>query len=215
MPQTIEALILFLFFIVPGFIAREIISFRLPRKVKSDFESFLDYLVLGTGNLVFNLFVFFIIHLLDNNYSILLSNSLSENINRLFGLSPLLFVLLILLYVFILPYCIGTLLSLIQGFIYERSKFNFYQNAWDEFINKTDPVCLYIIMKNEDLICGNYGNNSFVSTAERNRDVFLEKEVLLDKSGQILGVIKDSKGIYVRLDEIAYFRVLSYIEEEE
>ena len=235
--DSIDALIIILAIIVPGYITRFTISMTRVREEKTEFENLIDSIVFGSINTL--LFLFPILYLwkikIINLPSGFHYDSLLKNIFDI--VKPHTFATLpfCIFYLFVVPILIGWLLGKWKGTIkipyylyifvplvwilkiikiiifWGKSvdvKNNPFPSAWDEFFSGTGPVTLYIKLKSGEKICGIYGEESRVSTNPKLRDIYLEKEILLNKNGSLSGIIENRKGLWVNCEEIEYFRVL-------
>lgn len=114
---------------------------------------------------------------------------------------------------FLLPIFLGIFIGKSDGKIklfkleIKLFKLNPYPQAWDEFFANRKPVSIYMILKNGNKICGIYGVKSRASTNLKNKDLYLEKEIFLDKDGAIQGIIENSEGLWISKEEISYFHV--------
>jgi len=214
-PSTIESLLIVLFIVAPGYIVRETISYIIPKQEKSEFENILDSIIYG----FFNFLIFFIIVILFWKIGIVkkpeyfsFGNHLKQDILNIIKYDTCKFIVGILFYAFIFPILIG--IGLGKYFGNERRHINPFPSAWDEFfIKTTDPVILYIILKDKSRICGIFGTKSCASTNPKQRDIYLEKEIILDQDGNIEGIKEGNTGLWVNRDDIVYFKVLPYKEE--
>lgn len=230
MPTTFEALIIILFIVVPGYICREIISLNIPKQEKTEFENLIDSIVLG---FIISVIVFLIFTFLDLSFNIIkipvvsyeewveiinnTENSFIRFVLYIINQNKICSLLIIISQCFLLPIFLGIFIGKSDGKIklfkleIKLFKLNLYPQAWDEFFANTEPVTIYITLKNNNKICGIYGVKSRTSTNPKNKDLYLEKEIFLDKDGAIQGIIENSEGLWINKEEISYFQVLPEI----
>jgi uncharacterized membrane protein YraQ (UPF0718 family) len=123
----------------------------------------------------------------------------------------LILVVLTLITATITAYCIG--------FIYQKRIFlwpakNLFklktidptETAWDWLFLQAKPFLLQITLKDGVEIYGLYGENSFISSKEDDRDIFLEYQYKVGKGGQYEQV-DDNEGIYIPRDSIKFFAI--------
>lgn len=213
MPETIDSLIIILAVIAPGFLMREAISLYRPREERTEFETILDSIILG----FFNSSIFIILVILFWKLKIVLlpcidiNSSFFVNLKYIIYNYPFKFIIFSITYLFAMPIIIGWGFGKWIGFI---RRLNPFPSAWDEFFINTPRVTLYLILKNGNKICGTFGKKSRASTNPKYRDLYLENEILLDKGGKPIGLIKNS-GLWINRDEISYFKILPYYYEEK
>lgn len=223
MPKTIEALLLILAIIAPGYLMREAISLSRPREEKSDFENILDSIILGFLNsLIFILLLIFLWKLnIIKLVSFSFDKSFFQNVIIIIKNDAWKFATFLFGYIFLVPSLLGWLLGKWKGSItlfkkkIEIAKINPYPSAWDEFFTNTYPVTLYIVLKSGEKICGTFGKKSKASTNPKQRDIYMEREISLDKDGNVSGIIQGESGLWIHRDEISYFKVLPLYEFKE
>lgn len=80
-------------------------------------------------------------------------------------------------------------------------------DAWTYQFSKRKSCYLMVHLKDNTVIYGWYGENSFVSTTPGNKDMFIEKVYNVDP--EKWKEIKDLSGVYINADEIAFIEFMN------
>jgi hypothetical protein len=198
---------------------RESISLSRPKEERSEFENILDSIVLGVINSLIFLCIFitlwkFGLMKIPNNISY--DKSFLYNASIFIKNNPWILIILLFLYIFI-PFLMGYFIGKWDYNIgkYKLVRINSFPSAWDEFFTNTTNCTLYIFLRNGTKVCGTFGQLSRASTNPKQRDIYLEKEILLDNDGNIKEINESSNGLWINRDDIIYFKVLPYYVKEK
>jgi len=179
-------------FLLPGFIIKTIIDTLNPPKRERDATLFLSYLAYSLVNLALC------------SWAYMLANPLADNECNL----PIYWLVLLGITI------VGTVFtSIIIGFLKHRRilhelakklKFNVIDptpTAWDYWFHKADLSFVVVTLKDGKQIHGFYGVNSFASSDQQERDLFLEKVYAELADGSMITTYENN-GIYISKDMI-------------
>ena len=228
MPTTLEALIIIISIILPGYLIATAWSWVIPTENKSDNQSLFDYIAWG---FIYTFFVSIILikiwpwQRIIKPVKLSLNEDFLKNLLLIFFNNPkksIAFVILFAVGSLLLGFILGKFLSNWQGGLWipilnkriPIFRVNQFSNAWDELFFRTGHCTLYFIFKDGSKVCGIFHNDSRASASPWQKDIYLEKEILLDKDGNIKYPI-EGKGLWINKDEIKYFKILPNIEIKE
>ena len=193
-----DKLILFIAFVMPGFISIKIYDLlSYGNKVKSA-ESIIDAITYSSLN--YALFAM-PIWLVETN-----------NLNIYF---PFLYVLFYFIVLFISPILIAWMWQKLR-------KSNFFQTQmthpiakpWDYVFSQRKSYWVKITLKNGKLIGGKYAENSFSSSYPEEEQLYLEETWIMKDNGGFDRPKKRTSGILISSNEILYIEFIQYREEK-
>jgi len=197
---TFDAVFYTAIFILPGFIIKTIINVLNPPKKEKDATLFLSYLTYSLVNLALCSWAYVLVSPLSD----------SECTLHLYWLALLGITI------------VGSIVaSIIIGFLkYHRvmyklaQKFSFNvidptPTAWDFWFHKTEPSFVVVTLKDGSQIHGWFGSNSFASSDEQERDLFIEKIYHKLDDGS-MKTIPESCGIYISKDIVKFIEFINY-----
>jgi hypothetical protein len=79
-------------------------------------------------------------------------------------------------------------------------------SSWDWLFSRSENIQMVITFKDNSVICGWYGKNSFTSSDPNERDMFVEYTYKIDENGNYQDD-PESKGIYISKDQIKYIDI--------
>ncbi|MGA8073745.1 MAG: DUF6338 family protein [Candidatus Acidiferrales bacterium] len=74
--------------------------------------------------------------------------------------------------------------------------------AWDHYFRKSESCWVVATLKSGKLVAGLYGPNSAASSYPAEEDIYLERLCKLSASGKMEGLIENSRGGIIRMDEV-------------
>lgn len=183
----IDKLVLFIIFILPGFISLMIYDYLIP-SVKRDFsKSIIEIICFSTLNFIA---LSFLIYLnLNHKYY--------ENCLIIFYLSLLLIFIIMPALWPIIFVRLTTTKFFNKYFIHPVSK------PWDYFFGKKEAAWVIVHLKNGNMIGGLYSSNSFASSYPNKEQIYLEEIWKLDENGVFLYKIDRTKGVIILGDDIS------------
>lgn len=81
--------------------------------------------------------------------------------------------------------------------------------AWDRVFSKAEPSWIIVTFKDQSQVTGWYGSDSYVSSDPDERDLFISSTVRTNEKGE-LEIAENSGGVYIRIDEI---KTIEFIAE--
>jgi hypothetical protein len=183
--------IIFLAFVIPGFLSMRMYGLLLPGDEPSLKENVLEALAFGIANFV--IMYWAIAFLIDPESS---------------GRSRLLNYVLIVLTFFIAPLVWPVLLKLILG---QLAKWNIvlygYRNAWDDFFLRREPCWIIVHLKDGRRIGGWFGANSYAGLYPNSGYLSLEELWRLDEDGSFIEKIPQSRGVILRPEDYHFIEL--------
>ncbi len=200
MVGTVEALIILIFFIAPGYIITTIINRRVNPIEYSEPRLVLVSLIYS----IFN-------HIIVAYWTVQIYIYYKEQ--TLFSTHITYFIVWTILTAFIVPLVIGTLLSLLletkflQNFLrfFNFAKENRIVNAWDYIFLKEEGNWIIVHLKSGDKIYGKLGKKSFISLLHENHDIYLEELYNYNKNDDSFNKkFEGTNGAWISSDDISW-----------
>jgi len=183
-----NSILLFVFFFLPGFVSLKIWSLFHRRKEVSQHALIYDC-------------VFFSIV----NFALLSPIAIPFFVYGWYKIHPLLLALFILLYSLVAPVFWPFLWSFL---INKKCLYRFFQlpyaTSWDYFVHQRKSCFMLIHLKDDSMIGGYYGQNSYASTSPDEQSVYLEKVYKIKPDGTFGEQIQDSFGLVISKDDYKY-----------
>lgn len=183
---SIDKLILFLFFFVPGFVSLKFYRILFAEE-KVDFSKSL-YESIGISCINFSIF-FWIIYYINKPDFV--------------DSHPFLYYLTTVSIVFITPIILTWLLSkILSSKIFQKHFVSPVKTPWDWHFSKRQAFWVIVTLKDRRKIGGKYGLNSSASAYPRPKEIYIEDVWKLDKDYKFIESIKRNKGILISEDNI-------------
>lgn len=214
MPTTLEALLIFLYLLTPGYVVLFITQHYVAHTIE---PAQLKYvIVLGLLGFIIHLPVYpFWTHRIMDYY---LADTLSSHRQEVFLWSCLVVVFW------------PTLAGLIVGWLMMRPKIDAMldriglsyvdrlPSAWDWVIREEGPAYVKIFMRDGSSFGGVFADRSIASIAPQQRDVFLERVWLLDEDGNFRSEAPGNTGVWIAheaIGRIEFYRSEAHGSEEQ
>ena len=182
-----DKLILFLLFVIPGFISLKFYELVIPNERKDSSKQIIDAIAYSCINYAILLIPIIHIEAMRKNNEV---NSIGYYLFYLF--------------VFIVAPIIWVLI-----FKWLREK-DFFQKIaphptlkpWDYVFRQRKPYWIKITLKNGKIVGGKYSINSFASSSPVKEQIYLEESWIINDKGGFERKKNDSEGIIIMSDEI-------------
>ncbi|MBU1233295.1 MAG: hypothetical protein KKD01_01265 [Proteobacteria bacterium] len=186
-------LIIFIAFVVPGFIAIKAYELLSPSRYTDSSKQIIDAISYSCLN-----------------YAILLWPIYLVETSKLHTSNPHLYILFYIFVMFVFP------LFLVFGWKHLR-QFEFIQNhvphptqkPWDFVFGQRLTYWVTVTLKNGEKIAGMYGPNSFASSAPADEQIYLEEYWLLNKDGGFERPVDQTAGILILSSEIVSVELMN------
>jgi hypothetical protein len=183
---TIDKLVLFLFFFVPGFLALKFYQIVFADE-KVDFSKSL-YEAIGISCINFAFFFWIIYYINKPSYY--------EN-------HPFFYYILTITLIFITPLLLTWLWSrIIKTKIFGKFFVSPEKVPWDWHFSKRESYWIIVTLKDGRKIGGKFGKNSMASASPKPKEIFIEDIWKLDKKCKFIASIKRNQGILITEDII-------------
>lgn len=192
---SFDAVFYTIIFLIPGFVIDLTLSIFIPRKLEDLQVSLLRFLTFSCFN---HAMWSWLIYLIFFTEQILLSD---------FFIAFSIFII-----IFISPILIGVVLGYFNQKewikkILERLGLNTISvipTSWDYKFNKiAEPVWLLVTLKDGSTVAGYFGTNSFASSINSERDLYIEEIYKIDNDG-LWQKITPSSSVLIKGEEIKY-----------
>lgn len=188
---TADKLILFLAFVIPGFISIKAYQLVFPGTKRATSDQLIDAIAYSSVN-----------------YAILIFPILSIENGSLKNTCSFLYYLFYVFVLFLAP----IIWVLIWKFL--RTSDFFQRNAphptakpWDYVFSQRKPYWVKITLKDGTIIAGRYADKSFSSSAPSEEQIYLEETWLLNNRGGFERVKNNSAGVIILSSEISYIEL--------
>lgn len=183
---SIDKLVLFLFFFVPGFLALKFYQLLFADE-KVDFSKSL-YEAIGISCINFSIF-FWIIYYINK----------PEYIES----HPFYYYLITLTIIFITPLLITWILGkIVKAKSFQKYFVNPEKVPWDWFFSKRDSYWIIVTLKDGRKIGGKFGLNSRASASPKLKEIYIEDIWRLDNKFKFIESIKRNRGVIITEDNI-------------
>jgi hypothetical protein len=201
MPTSIQAVIVIVIFLMPGFVASRVISYTYPSSEPSDARLILTAITLSCFN-----------------YAIL-SWLLVLSWRKLWYQNTAFLVFLVLLTLLISPVLIGLGLVKLAATNWLRSFRHTFRiphpdpKAWDHFFRRGMPCWVVATLRSGRVIGGLYGSNSFASSYPSAEDLYLEQLCNMTPEGMMAGLTALTVGGIIRMENVELLELFEYEPE--
>ncbi len=218
MPTTLEAVLILIFLLVPGFLALQMIKAPLPSTMLP--QTHLLILVLLLSVLSHMLAVPLTFPLMADRvgeFSAESGNIMLGSIVRFDWILFIWMIVMVLAWPIFVGWSVGKLLrwGRLQRFwgFFGISLVKLTPNGWDWFFLTQGQGC-WVIAETEKgrFVGGEFGTESFVSVAPHRKDIFIEREYYIDEDRSFGEPIPDSIGLWVNSESIKalhFYRVMA------
>ena|ERR1700735_2498584 len=202
MPTSIQAVLVVIVFLIPGFVASRILSYAYPASEPSDARLILTAIMHSCINYALLSWLF------------ILSWKKAWYSNTAF------LVFLTLLTLFVMPVLSGLILVRVAetkclGKL--REMFGLphpVPKAWDYFFRRRIPCWVVATLKTGRVIGGFYGQKSFASSYPAEEDLYLEQLCNMAPDGTITGLTELSIGGIIRMQDVELLELFEYEEKD-
>jgi hypothetical protein len=202
MPTSIQAVIVITLFLMPGFIARWVVSSVYPTSEPSEGRLVLTAISLSCANYAV--------------WSWLLVLSWQKHWYENDAVLAFLAVLIL----FLSP-VVGTLafvkLAQTASFRSARETFGIRHpspKAWDYFFGRGTPCWVIATLKSGRVIGGYYGTGSFASSFPNAEDLYLELLCDMTPEGRLNGITSLTLGGIIRMEDVQLLEFFAYVPQE-
>lgn len=199
----LDALTLFLYFVVPGFIALKTYDLLVPSEPRDFGKSIIEIIA-------FSMFNWALLFWLVTPGGLAFQQQ-----------HPRWYVLVSYLLVFVAP-----VLLAYAGYLVRRSRLAFlprwtrvrltdvHPTAWDYFFDRPQPCFMLFHLKSGEVLGAAYSNRSFTTAFPHPPTIYVEQLWVVDpQTKAFLGKIEQSIGAYIRMEDCLYIEM--YAEKEE
>lgn len=179
-------LLLFVLFIMPGFISMRVYRLFHPSTDSDTSKIIIDVVSYSCINCSLLLVPIYLIE----NYSVFLTH-------------PILYYIFYFFALIIIPVMLPIILLFIRNInIIKKVLPHPMGRAWDYFFSTRQQCWILVTLKNGKKYGGFYGSNSFASSSPEPEQIYLEKHWALDEDGDFDHELKDTLGIVILTNDI-------------
>lgn len=184
---TIEKLLFFIVFFIPGFISIKVYDLMIPGERRNFSDSLFQVIAYSIFNFVIFSWLIYIIYA---------NNLVIEKTG--------LFVFLVFLIIFIFPILLPIILLEITKLSF-ISKYIIHpiQKPWDYVFGKREAHWIIVHLKDGRKISGRYDTESFASSFPAEEQIYLQEVWILDDEGGFKEPVERTSGIIILKDEIS------------
>jgi len=208
-----EALTLFLYFVVPGFVAIQVYDAIVPSERRNFGESVIQVV---SYSLITNVLLFWTFPIL----SAINAPAFRSAQAWAYVLGNAVF---IALSVFLVPSALalavynsrtgrsGFFNRVLRRFGVQHVALDPMPTAWDKFFSRRDPCFIIFHMKNGDLIAGAFSTKSFASAYPAEQQVYVEQLLTIDKGTKTLGLMDHplgQAGVIIKFEDCDYIETI-------
>ncbi|WP_201510401.1 DUF6338 family protein [Psychrobacter alimentarius] len=190
----IDKLILFIAFVIPGFISIKAYQLLCPGSERNTSDQLIDAIAYSSIN-----------------YALLFSPIITIESGSLKNVHPSLYYMFYVFVLFVAP------IIWVLVWRYLRTKEFFLRNAphptkkpWDYLFSQRKPYWVEVFLKNGNVIAGLYANNSSASSAPAPEQIYLEETWIMDADGKFERAIADTAGVIILTSEISHIEFRKY-----
>jgi len=192
-----DKLLLFIAFVIPGFISLKIYELLNPGIQKESSKQIIDAVTYSCVN-----------------YAILLWPILAVERSALGKESPNLYAAFFLVVLFLAPIIWALLWQWVRTIKFiQKAIPHPTQKPWDYVFSKREPYWVKVVLKDGTKIGGKYSGNSFASSAPADEQIYLEETWIVNDKGGLERKKKQTAGAIILSKEIAFIELIKYSEE--
>jgi len=204
MPQSINAVVVIILFIIPGFITDSIIALTIPRAKRESTEIILTAITFSCVN--YAIFSWLILLMILKGFP------LKYEVWFIFSWLGILL---------IGPVIEGFAFNwLVNSKLYRRI-FSFLKlknirlipKSWDYHFGKEEPYWILLTLKDGKKIGGFFGTHSFASSFPAEEDLYIEELWVIDEEGKFVQPIENSGGCLIRRNDINFIEFFKLSEK--
>jgi len=189
----IDKLMLFIAFVIPGFIAIKCYQLIFPGTEQPTSEKLVDAIAYSSIN-----------------YALLILPIIAVENSQLNSVCPFLYYLFYIFVLFLAP------IIWVLVWKYLRTRDFFQKNAphptakpWDYVFSQRKPYWVKITLKDGTVIAGRYAENSFASSAPAEEQIYLEEAWIVNEKGGFERQKNNTAGVIVLHAEISHVELRS------
>ena len=193
-----DKLVLFIAFVIPGFISLKAYSMLVPSEQKDSGGKLIDAIAYSCIN-----------------YALLSPLILYVESNNVLQDSPNWRLLYVCFVLFIFPVTLSVLWLLIRRtrYILKIAPHPILK-PWDYLFSKRESYWIKVTLKSGEVIGGKYHDKSFASSFPAQEQIYLEESWIIDKEdGGFKRPKNRSEGVMVMSEELAYVELFKYKED--
>ncbi len=192
-----EKINLFFLFVIPGFISMKIWSLLVP----SETRKLSNYLLEAVSYSCINFTILIMLTAVKPEFQ---------------TAHPTLFKFFVFLFLFVLPVVWPIIiLLLLRSHLLRGLVIHPTPKSWDYFFGTGLPCYVIVHLKNNRLIGGLYGTNSFASSLPFKEEIYLEEVWRVNEKGEFLEKIENTKGMWIDKDFFDYLEFFEILKMEE
>ncbi len=219
MPTTLEALLLLILFVGPGFLCARVVRAEIPSSFTGERNSVFLSMIFST--LIHVLLLPYTFYLLPDIQKFLSSFEISNASSQLI-IDWWVFCWVVVV-LFVAPLVAAVVLSRLwrfgpmQPYLAKlgMSVAQAIPTAWDwTFLSQADGCWIIAEMEDGSLVGGEYGAGSFASLSPHRTDLFLEKEYYVDENHSFLEMLPDTVGVWINAENVKHIHLYRVTEDE-
>ena len=82
-----------------------------------------------------------------------------------------------------------------------------YPTSWDYFFDKREPVFILVHLKNEKMVGGYFGADSYATSYPKEGDIYLQLVYKVNDDGTFSEPMPDSRGLIIAREEYSYIEL--------
>lgn len=202
MPQSLNAVIAIILFIIPGFITDRIIALTIPRAKRESTEIILTAITFSCIN--YAIFSWLILLMI-----------FTVRYETWFIFSWLVILLLgPIIEGFAFNWLVNSKLYRKIFSLLKLKNIRLIPKSWDYQFGKEEPYWILITLKDGNKIGGFFGTHSFASSFPAEEDLYIEELWEIDEEGRFEQPIENSGGCLVRRNDINFIEFFKLSEKE-
>lgn len=195
---TTDKLLLFLLFIVPGFISIKIYSLLVPSDRRKWSESLIEAISYSCIN-----------------FAVLFWPALTINKGEFAQNHPVWYYILTIFILFVFPAVWPVAgKSVLSSKFLKGKVLHPTPKAWDYFFALGKPCWVLIHLKDGELIGGLYSKDSFSSSYPNGEDIYLEEVWKVDEKGAFVERVSQTSGMWIDKNYFDYLEFFALAKEE-
>ena len=194
-----DKLIIFIAFVIPGFISLKVYELLCPGSSKNSSKQIIDAVAYSCINYAL---LFWPIQFVEKT-------ALSTNYPNVYALFYL-----VVLFVAPIAWVAGQKILRTRK-IFQKIAPHPTQKPWDFIFSKREPYWVKVILKDGTKIAGKYAGNSFASSAPAEEQIYLEETWILNDKLGFDRPKKRSAGVIVMASDISHVELSKYEEDKK
>jgi len=205
MPQSLNAVVVIILFIIPGFITDRIIALTIPRAKRDSTEIILTAITFSCIN--YAIFSWLILLMIFKGFPSRYETWFIFSWLGILLIGPI-------IEGFAFNWLVNSKLYRKLFGLLKLKNIQLIPKSWDYHFGKEEPCWILLTLKDGTKIGGFFGSDSFASSFPAEEDLYIEELWEIDEKGKFKQPVQNSGGCLIRRNEINFMEFFKLSQKE-